>query len=119
VEAARETGYLTDLPSFVSEADLAYLPRNKALMICTGSQGEPRSALARIARGEHPEVSLDPGDVVIFSSRIIPGNEHDIGELHNALLRRGVEVVTERDHFVHVSGHPARDDLADMYRWVR
>jgi ribonuclease J len=119
VEAARETGYLADLPDFVDEADIGHLPRERVLMICTGSQGEPRSALSRIVRDEHPDVILEPGDATIFSSRIIPGNEHDIGELHNALLRRGVEVVTEKDHFVHVSGHPARDDLAEMYRWVK
>jgi len=88
-------------------------------MICTGSQGEPRSALARIVRGEHADVALDAGDVVIFSSRIIPGNEHAIGELHNGLIHRGVQIITERDHFIHVSGHPARDDLADMYRWIK
>ena len=119
VEAARETGYLADLPEFVDEGDLGHLPRERVLMICTGSQGEPRSALARIARQEHPNVHLDAGDAVIFSSRIIPGNEHAIGELHNALIRRGIRIVTELDHFVHVSGHPARDDLAEMYRWVK
>jgi ribonuclease J len=119
VEAARETGYLTDLPDFIEEEDIGHLPRDRVLMICTGSQGEPRSALARIARDEHPDVGLEPGDAVIFSSRIIPGNEHAIGELHNALIRQGVEVVTEKDHFVHVSGHPARDELAEMYRWVK
>jgi len=119
VEAAQETGYLTDLPEFVDEGDAGHLPRERVLMICTGSQGEPRSALARIARQEHPNVHLDAGDAVIFSSRIIPGNEHAIGELHNMLIRRGIRIVTERDHFVHVSGHPARDDLAEMYRWVK
>jgi ribonuclease J len=119
VEAAQETGYMDDLPDFVAEEDIGHLPRERVLMICTGSQGEPRSALSRIARDEHPDVGLEPGDAAIFSSRIIPGNEHAIGELHNALIRRGVEVVTEKDHFVHVSGHPARDELAEMYRWVR
>jgi ribonuclease J len=119
VEAAQETGYLANLPEFVDEEDVGHLPRERVLMICTGSQGEPRSALARIARQEHPNVHLDSGDAAIFSSRIIPGNEHAIGELHNALIRRGVRIVTERDHFVHVSGHPARDDLAEMYRWVK
>jgi len=117
--AARETGYLADVPPFVREHDVAYLPRDKVLMLCTGSQGEPRSALARIARGDHPGVTLEPGDAAIFSSRIIPGNERAIGRLHNDLARMGVEVVTERDHFVHVSGHPARDELAAMYQWVR
>ncbi|MGE0120676.1 MAG: ribonuclease J [Dongiaceae bacterium] len=118
-EAARASGYLADLPPFVTEHDVGYLPREKVLMICTGSQGEPRSALARIAREEHPNVVLERGDSVIFSSRIIPGNERAIGELQNALVRLGVEVLTERDHFIHVSGHPARDELTSMYQWVR
>ena len=118
-QAARENGYLTDLPEFVTEQEVGYLPRNKVLMACTGSQGEPRSALARIARNEHPSVILEKGDAVIFSSRIIPGNERSIGHLHNNLVRLGVDIVTEKDHFVHVSGHPARDELAAMYRWIR
>jgi ribonuclease J len=118
-EAARANGYLTGLPPFVREHDVAYLPRDKVLMICTGSQGEPRSALARIANEEHPHVTLERGDTAIFSSRIIPGNERAIGELQNALVRLGVEILTERDHFVHVSGHPARDELVSMYQWVR
>lgn len=119
VEAAKETGYLTDLPEFVTEHDVGYLPRNKMLMICTGSQGEPRSALARIARRDHPTVSLEPGDVAVFSSRRIPGNEKAIGELQNDLTRLGVKVVTDSDHFIHVSGHPARDELTAMYHMVR
>jgi ribonuclease J len=118
-ETARSNGYLTDLPSFVTEHDVGYLPRAEVLLICTGSQGEPRSALARIAKQEHPNVALEGGDTVIFSSRIIPGNERAIGDLQNALARLGVEVVTERDHFVHVSGHPARGELVSMYQWVR
>jgi ribonuclease J len=118
-EAARENGYLKGLPPFITEHDIGYLPREKVLLICTGSQGEPRSALARIAREEHPNVELEKGDTVVFSSRIIPGNERSIGELQNKLVKLGVEVVTERDHFVHVSGHPARDELVAMYQWVR
>jgi ribonuclease J len=118
-QAARENGYLTDLPEFVTEQEVGYLPRDKVLMACTGSQGEPRSALARIARNEHPSVTLEKGDAVIFSSRIIPGNERSIGHLQNNLVRLGVDIVTEREHFVHVSGHPARDELAAMYRWIR
>jgi ribonuclease J len=88
-------------------------------MICTGSQGEPRAALARIAREDHPNVTLEEGDVCIFSSRIIPGNEKAIGRLHNSLIRLGVEVVTEEDHFVHVSGHPSQDELVHMYQLIR
>lgn len=117
--AARENGYLADVPRFLTEDEAGYIPRDKILMICTGSQGEPRSALARIAREDHPHVVLDPGDVVIFSSRIIPGNEKAINRLQNALVRLGVEIVTEEDHFVHVSGHPARDELVRMYQMVR
>jgi ribonuclease J len=118
-KAARENGYLADLPSFLTEDEAAYIPRDRIVMICTGSQGEPRSALARIARDDHPNVELEPGDVVIFSSRIIPGNEKSIGRLQNALARLGVEIVTELDHFVHVSGHPARDELVRMYQMIR
>jgi ribonuclease J len=118
-KAARENGYLAGLPPFLSEDEAAYVPRDKILMICTGSQGEPRSALARIARDDHPSVELEPGDVVIFSSRIIPGNEKSIGRLQNALARLGIEIVTEEDHFVHVSGHPARDELIRMYQMIR
>ncbi len=119
VEAAQETGYLAGLPPFVSEHDAGYLPREKVALLCTGSQGEPRSALARIARNDHPQVALEPGDAVIFSSRIIPGNEKAIGMLQNDLVRLGVEIVTAEDEPVHVSGHPAREELARMYQLVR
>ncbi|WP_374383888.1 ribonuclease J [Dongia sp.] len=118
LESAQENGYLTDLPKFVTEHDVGYFPRENILMICTGSQGEPRSALTRIARGEHP-VQLEAGDAAIFSSRVIPGNELSINRLHNDLAKRGVEVITDRDEDVHVSGHPARDELAEMYQMVR
>ena len=117
--AAKQTGYLADFPPMLSEAEAGYLPNDKVLMICTGSQGEPRSALARIARDAHPHIVLEPDDAVIFSSRIIPGNEKSISRLQNQLLNRGVEVITEDDHFVHVSGHPARDELIQMYQWIR
>ena len=119
VEAAQENGYLTELPPFVSENDLGYFPRENVLMICTGSQGEPRSALTRIARREHPQVTLERGDSVVFSSRVIPGNELSINRLQNDLTKLGIEVITDRDEHVHVSGHPARDELAEMYHWVR
>ena len=118
-KAARENGYLADLPRFLTEDEAGYLPRDKIVLICTGSQGEPRSALARIAREDHPNILLETGDVVIFSSRIIPGNEKAINRLQNALVRLGIEIVTEEDHFVHVSGHPARDELVRMYQMVR
>ena len=118
-KAARENGYLADLPRFLTEDEVGYIPRDRVLLICTGSQGEPRSALSRIARDDHPHVVLETGDAVIFSSRIIPGNEKAINRLQNALVRLGVEIVTEEDHFVHVSGHPARDELVRMYQMVR
>ena len=117
--AARETGYLQDFPKVLREEEAASLPPDNVLYICTGSQGEPRAALSRIAYGDHPRVSLGDGDTVIFSSRIIPGNERSIFTLQNRLAQRGVSIITEKDHFVHVSGHPCRDELEDMYRWVR
>jgi ribonuclease J len=119
VQAARESGYLADFPPLIDERDSAQLPARRVLYLVTGSQGEPRAALWRIANGDHPSVRLGAGDAVIFSSRIIPGNELAIFELHNRLAEIGVEVLTEQDHFVHVSGHPCRDELAEMYRWTR
>jgi ribonuclease J len=118
-KAARENGYLADLPRFLTEDEAGYIPRDRIVLICTGSQGEPRAALSRIARDNHPHITLETGDVVIFSSRIIPGNEKAINRLQNALVRLGIEIVTEEDHFVHVSGHPARDELVRMYQMVR
>lgn len=119
VAAAREAGYLNDLPPILDEDDAGYLPRDKVLYICTGSQGEPRAALARIAEDSHPHIVLEKGDTVVFSARIIPGNETSIFDLQNQLAERGVRVITEKDHFVHVSGHPCRDELALMYQWIR
>jgi len=118
-KAARENGYLKDIPPFLDENDAAHLPEDKVLYICTGSQGEPRAALARIASDNHPHVTLGRGDVVIFSSRVIPGNEKDIFKIQNMLVRQGVEVVTEKDHFVHVSGHPGREDMTRLYSLLR
>lgn len=118
-QAARETGYLNGVPRFLTEEEAGYLPRDKALLICTGSQGEPRSALSRIADDEHAHIVLEAGDAVIFSSRIIPGNERSINRLHNKLTHLGVEILTEQDHFVHVSGHPAQEELQRMYQMVR
>ena len=118
-EAARENGYLTDLPEFIEEHDVGFFPKEKIVMICTGSQGEARAALARIAKGEHPHVHLEAGDAVIFSSRIIPGNEKSISLLQNNLIHSDVEVITDHDEMIHVSGHPARDELTEMYQWVR
>ena len=118
-EIARQCGYLADIPAFVSEQHAGYLPRSNAAMICTGSQGEPRAALARIASGSHPHVELESGDTLVFSSRTIPGNERAVARLQERFVRMGVEIVTSKDAFVHVSGHPGRDELRRMYGWIR
>jgi len=118
-QVARETGYLDGVQDFRPMDAFGYLPPDKVVALCTGSQGEPRAALARIARDEHPEVSLNRGDLVIFSSRAIPGNEKAIARVINGLEDQGVEVVTDRTHLVHVSGHPRIAELQEMYRWVR
>ena len=117
--AARDNGLLAGVPPFLSEHDAADLDENRVVLICTGSQGEPRAALTRIATQAHPHIRLSKGDVTIFSSRIIPGNERSIFALQNRLSDLGVEVVTEKDHFVHVSGHPGRDEMTRLYRLVR
>ncbi|HET6520786.1 MAG TPA: ribonuclease J [Geminicoccaceae bacterium] len=119
IDAAREAGYLKDMPDLVSEREVHMMPRERLLLLCTGSQGEPRSTMARIAARAHPMVELEPGDTVIFSSKIIPGNERTLYGLHNLLLQGGIEVITEEDHFVHVSGHPCRDEMAQLYEWIR
>ncbi len=119
VQVARETGYLDGVQSFRSAESYGYLPRDKVVALCTGSQGEPRAALARIAEDEHPDVTLARGDRVIFSARAIPGNEKAVDRVINGLIAQGVEVITDRTHLVHVSGHPRRAELLDMIGWVR
>jgi ribonuclease J len=119
VQVARETGYLDGVQDFRSVESYGYLPPEKVVALCTGSQGEPRAALARIAEDEHPDVALSRGDRVIFSARPIPGNEKAIARVINGLVAQGVEVITDRTHLVHVSGHPRRDELRDMIGWVR
>ncbi|MGC1445724.1 MAG: ribonuclease J [Xanthobacteraceae bacterium] len=119
VQVARETGYLQGVQDFRGVESYGYLPPDKVLALCTGSQGEPRAALARIAQDEHPDVTLSRGDRVIFSARPIPGNEKAISRVINGLVEQGVEVITDRTHLVHVSGHPRRDELRDMIGWVR
>jgi ribonuclease J len=119
VEAAKDTGYLKDFPPVLDEVDAAELPPHKVLYLCTGSQGEPRAALSRIADGSHPHVELEEGDTVIFSSRVIPGNELAIAEIQNKLAARSIGILTVDEVHVHVSGHPCRDELAQMYRWIR
>jgi ribonuclease J len=118
-QVARETGYLEDIRDFRSVEVFGYLPPEKVVALCTGSQGEARAALSRIAEDDHPEVSFSSGDRVIFSTRAIPGNEKAVMRVINGLVARGVEVITDRDHLVHVSGHPRRAELRDIIGWVR
>ena len=119
VQVARECGYLDGTQGFRGMDLYGHFPPDKVLAICTGSQGEPRAALARIANNDHPAVTLNKGDTVIFSSRTIPGNEKAVGSIINGLVAQGVEVITDRTHLVHVSGHPRRDELRDIIAWVR
>jgi ribonuclease J len=119
VQVARETGYLDGVQNFRSAELYGHFPPDKVLALCTGSQGEPRAALSRIANDDHPQVTLNKGDCVIFSSRTIPGNEKAVGSIINGLIGQGIEVITDRTHLVHVSGHPRRDELRDMIGWVR
>src|SRR5437016_7027948 len=118
-QVARETGYLDGINEFRSVEVYGHLPPDKVVALCTGSQGEPRAALARIAEDQHPEVTFNKGDTVVFSSRTIPGNEKAVGRVINGLVRQGIEVITDRTHLVHVSGHPRRAEMAELYRWVR
>ena len=118
-QVARETGYLDGITEFASVDMYGHLPPDKVLALCTGSQGEPRAALSRIAQDDHPEVALSRGDRVIFSSRAIPGNEKAVMRVINGLVSQGVEVITDRTHLVHVSGHPRTAELAEMIGWVR
>lgn len=118
-EAAKATGYLRDFPEILDEKRMMDVPRDKLLVLTTGCQGEPRAALNRIAAGDFRSLTLSPDDTVIFSSKIIPGNEHPIGALINRLVLDDVEVITEHDAFVHVSGHPGQPELRDMYGWIR
>ena len=117
--AARECGYLKGIPPFLSEDEANDVPDENLLIIVTGSQGEPRSALARIAMDTHPRIELGEGDTVVFSSRNIPGNERAIVTVQDNLVRRGVELMTHEDALVHVSGHPARDELRRLYSLVK
>lgn len=118
-DVGRMLGYFDGVPDFLEPSAYSYLPRDKVVALMTGSQGEPRAALARVASGDHPEVKLASGDRVIFSSRTIPGNEKAVGRIVNGLLAGGAEVVTDRTHFVHVSGHPRKEELAMLYGWLK
>lgn len=118
-EVARKLNYFKHYPPFLDKHDAGFLPREQALLICTGSQGEQRAALLRIAKGEDRNIGLEEGDVVIFSSRQIPGNEKSIAHLQNLLVKKGIQVITADEEEIHVSGHPCRDELIDMYSWIR
>mgnify|MGYP001399542381 CR=1 FL=1 len=117
--AARKCGYLKDVIDPLDPRDIKNISRDKIIYLCTGSQGEPMGAMNRISNYIHPDVFLEAGDTVIFSSKIIPGNEKKLYNLHNKLVREGIEVISEENEFVHVSGHPNRDDLKDMYKWIK
>ncbi|WP_127089740.1 ribonuclease J [Aquabacter cavernae] len=119
IGVAREQGYLDGIPPFRTSESYGYLPRDKVVALLTGSQGEPRAALRRISEDDHPEIALSKGDLVVFSSRTIPGNEKVVNKVINGLVKRGINVMTDRDGLVHVSGHPRRGELEQMYGWVR
>ncbi len=119
IQVAIETGYLPKDFTWSDQQQFKYMKREEVVLLCTGSQGEPRAAMAKIAEFEHPEVSLDKGDLVLFSSRAIPGNEKGIGHIQNALVRMGCHILTDSDALIHVTGHPRRGELKQMYGWIR
>jgi len=118
-KAARKCGYLGNLIEPIEPRDSKNVSKNKILYLATGSQGEPMGAMNRIANNIHPDIFLEPGDCVIFSSKIIPGNEKKLYQLQNLIVKHDIEIITEENAFVHVSGHPNRDDLKEMYKWVK
>ena len=118
-KAARQCGYLKNVIDPIDPRDAKKISRDKIIYLCTGSQGEPMGAMNRISNYTHPDVFIEKDDTVIFSSKIIPGNEKKLSKLHNTLVLEGVEVINEENEFVHVSGHPNRDDLKDMYNWIK
>ncbi|MGI9382163.1 MAG: ribonuclease J [Methyloligellaceae bacterium] len=119
IQVAQETGHLPEDVELLTEEDYGYLPREEVVALCTGSQGEPRAALSRIAAGTHPRVSFASGDTVVFSSRTIPGNEKAVAAVHNDLSDLGVKIFSDADALVHVSGHPRRGELEQMYEWIK
>ncbi len=119
IDAAKEVGFLTDIPDLLSLKDLSLIPRSNVLIISTGSQGEPNSALSRISKDMDKFIKLIKGDTIIFSSRKIPGNENAILKVQNRFLERGIEIITDDDKNVHVSGHPSRDELIEMYSYIK
>ncbi len=118
-KAARQCGYLKNVIDPVDPRDAKNIPREKIVYLCTGSQGEPMGAINRIVKYSHPDVFIERNDTVIFSSKIIPGNEKKLYKLHNNLVKEGIEVISEDNEYIHVSGHPNREDLRDMYNWIR
>ena len=118
-KAAKQCGYLSDVIEPIDPRDAKKISSEKIIYLCTGSQGEPMGAMNRISNYIHPDVFVEAGDTVIFSSKIIPGNEKKLYKLHNQLVREGINVISEETDFVHVSGHPNRDDLKDMYEWIQ
>ena len=119
VNVARDIGIMEDIKPFIAEDEYGYIPRDKVVVILTGSQGEQRAALAKLARDEMRHVALAAGDTVVFSSRTIPGNEKAILEIMNGLIEQGVKIITDTQALVHVSGHPRRNELLKMYEWIR
>ena len=118
-KAARQCGYLNNVIEPLDARDVKNIAREKIVYLCTGSQGEPMGAMNRIANFIHPDVFIERGDTVIFSSKIIPGNEKKLYKLHNQLVKEGIEVISEENEYIHVSGHPNREDLKDMYNWIK
>ena len=118
-KAARQCGYLKNTIDPIDPREAKNFPRDKIVYLCTGSQGEPMGAMMRISSYIHPDVYIESGDAVIFSSKIIPGNEKKLYKLHNQLVKDGIEVISEENEFVHVSGHPNRDEMKDMYSWIK
>jgi ribonuclease J len=118
-KAARQCGYLKNVIEPIDPREAKKISREKIVYLCTGSQGEPMGAMMRISSYTHPDVFIEKEDTVIFSSKIIPGNEKKLSKLHNQLVKDGIEVISEENEFVHVSGHPNREDLREMYDWVK
>ena len=118
-KAARQCGYLKNVIEPLDARDAKNISKDKIVYLCTGSQGEPMGAMSRIANYLHPDVFIEKGDAVIFSSKIIPGNEKKLYKLHNQLVKEGIEVISEESEYIHVSGHPNREDLKDMYNWIK
>ncbi|MDX0702635.1 MBL fold metallo-hydrolase [Sinorhizobium medicae] len=119
VDVARDVGLMEGLRPFLAEDEFGYIPRDKVVVILTGSQGEPRAALAKIARDEMRNVAFSAGDTIVFSSRTIPGNEKAINDIKNGLIEQGIHIITDSEALVHVSGHPRRNELQQMYQWVK